>query len=944
MGNLENEKRPFQLGATGKGVSLNSWRLIGVFIIITWIAYALRLINIDAFSFWTDEALTPLRSSYPLAQIFRNDIIIEGVVTKDTHPPFYYLIIHFTRSLFGETDFAYRYPSVLAGVLLLPIMYQFGRRLHNFKLGLLVLLLVTINPLQIWYADEARMYTVYVLLIASASYILWRALSGAPLLRYLFLYLLLAGLAFYTHYTAVFLIAFQSLFWVWLLWKNGLQKVIIGVGFLGLLIAIPLVPYTIPRLFSGNEANFFLVSPWVMLIDVLRFFALGVTVNFEQLPIQVLIAVNTMLLILGVYAARRWPCRLFLLSYLFAIVLGLMLGSYLFKPMYQGVRHIMGGSPALIILVAWGILFAWEQAQQKMKPRFVWYLVASIGFLVVLSASLLSLYNFYNHPEIYAKDDFRSLIAQMETLAGENDVIVYNNAIHLPLHEHYRTRSDVSVVAIPYYPSLARDTAVPDLLNLVEVYDRIWFMPDSPADHRDDEGLVRQWLNENLVQVGRIDAHSLNTIVESLIYSTQDVQTESLPETANLLDLQWDSVPTLHGIQIENAPQITSPALWMALFWDGGSSPSGAVLRFTLQDETGQNWVDLLEEIQTDQSVPWPKTGLSRQPYQLNLPLGMPPGQYSLFIQPVDSESLTPLGDVQHLSDVEINSGAEYASLNWPRARQIQFENGLKLLGWEASDEQVRPGHNLPLTLYWQADQPLDVAELRYELAVVDAGGMIIRTQESAPGVDWLQTIPTDTIIREQTGIYIRPQTKPGKYQIQWRLLADDEVIVGRPSYQPWYAESVILGEIDVAPWPLQTELPTDVETSGAVFGPIQLHGYRKELTTDSDRLDFDLVWRAQAPVQEEFLLFAHLVDVDGNILAQVDRVPGDGLRATTGWREAEVISDTVSLELPSDMIAGEYRLFVGFYDPGSGLRLPATVDGESQPNDQVQVFLVDIP
>ena len=92
--------------------------LVGILLL----GYALRIANIDAFSFWTDEGLTPLRSSYPLSLILRNQIIIQDVVTIATHPPLFYLMIHFSRQLFGETDFAFRYPSLLASVLTIALL------------------------------------------------------------------------------------------------------------------------------------------------------------------------------------------------------------------------------------------------------------------------------------------------------------------------------------------------------------------------------------------------------------------------------------------------------------------------------------------------------------------------------------------------------------------------------------------------------------------------------------------------------------------------------------------------------------------------------------------------------------------------------------------------------------------------------------------------------
>ena len=166
-------------------------RLVAPLIILTaliLLGFALRLHNLDAFSFWTDEGLTPERSGYAISQILRNDILIQGVVTTDTHPPLYYLVIHVTRQLFGASDFAFRYPSVLLGVLLIPLLYQLARRIaspnpslregdqtpsargRGFSAGLIVALLTTINPLQIYYSQEARMYTLLVLLVTSPEY------------------------------------------------------------------------------------------------------------------------------------------------------------------------------------------------------------------------------------------------------------------------------------------------------------------------------------------------------------------------------------------------------------------------------------------------------------------------------------------------------------------------------------------------------------------------------------------------------------------------------------------------------------------------------------------------------------------------------------------------------------------------------------------------------
>lgn len=911
--------------------------LIGLMLLAFW----LRLHNISAFSFWTDEGLTPLRSSYSIAQILRNEIIIQGVITKDTHPPFYYLTIHVLRPLFGETDLAYRYPSLLASLLLVPLLYQFGRRLGGRGMGWVAAGLTAVNPLHVWYANEARMYSLYVLLMAGAAYALWRAVSGGELRRWLPLYLLLAGLGLYTHYTAVFLIAFQAPFWVWLLWRQGQQKLIIGAGLVGLLAAIPLIPVTIPRLFTGAEAHYSYVSPLIMLQDVVRFFSLGMTVDFNQIGSQLLTLISLGLLLLGFYAAGGWKPRTFLASYLLAVVFGLMAGSLL-KPMYQGVRHIMVGSPAFLLLLAWGLCFAWAQSWRETAVRPLWITLFVVGALAALAGPAVALHNLYNRHDLYAKDDFRALIRSIERQAGGNDVVVHNNAILLPLHAHYQRREDLPVTAVPRYPTHAAD-AEPDLLALTETYDRIWLVTDPPADDRDNERLVQRWLASELSQIATLGAHSQRGIVEALAFSAAPLATSGLPAEAQPLDTQWPELPALRGILLAGAQPITRPALWFALFWEAaGGLPPPTMLRFSLQDQNGREWFAANHPLQPDASKAWPETGLIRFEYALVPPPGLPPGDYRLLAQPLDgagaAASLTTLRfaatSAAHMGPFDLD-------------RQIRFANGLRLAGWETADLGVRPGHTLPLTLYWQTETPLSLEGLRYELTVLEPDGGVLREQSDRPGAAWLPQIAPGALVREQTGLFIRPDVEPGRYRLRWRLLDEGAAVPGRPFWRPWSSETITLGEIEVIPWPIETTLPDGLNRTDASFGPaINLYGYTLETVEgESPQLTLSLTWQAQAKPDDSYLLFVHLVSAaDGTMLSQADRVPGDGLRPTSGWRAGEVIRDSVVLPIPANALSGDYRLFVGFYQPERDMRLPVMVGGTPQPDGQLLLTTVTLP
>ncbi|WP_420645505.1 glycosyltransferase family 39 protein [Candidatus Leptofilum sp.] len=912
-------------------------------ILLILLAFGLRLQNADFFSFWTDEGLTPLRAGYTIPDILSNRVVIQEGVTNDTHPPFFFLIIHFTRQLFGESDFAYRYPPLLAGVLLLPLLAQVGRRMRGVWLGLVVAGLTAVNPLQIWYASEARMYTLAVLLVTAASYVLWRTIQQThnhtvimkELVRPLLGYVLLAGLAFYTHYTAALLIAGQGLFWLLILWWQGYKRLLGGMLLLGLLIAAPLVPYTVPRFFSGYEANFYPVSPWIMLQDVVRFFALGRSVDFESAGVIGLNIGAFLLLLVGLWQARGGWRRPFLLIWLLAIVLGLMAGS-IFKPMYQGVRHIMLGSPAFLLLLGYGLVgLAGLIRRSGGFQRLAWGAMLAIGLAVVTVGPFLALDNYFNGR--FGKDDFRSLIQHIEANAGDNDVIVYNNAILLPLHAHYQQKPNLTVTASPVYPKQASSSPA-QLTELAQAYDTIWLVTDPPADERDSDGVVRRWLDENLLLVEStfFDSHTVE--VRSRAYSTAPFVLDDLPVDGRSHNIAWQNYPTL----LSNNLRLAESAIWLDLFWQGNPPADLHGLRFTVQSPERKVWQTAESAINLEAS--WQPNAINRRSHIIPLPTGMPPGDFTLLAQPIwRSDIPQVLADPQTLATVSLPADLR-AEADWPRPpAAASFANGVQLREIALAETAVRPGHNLPLTLFWQMENEEAVTDLRYELTVTASDGTILRQQSGRPGASWLTAWQPNQYLREPTGLYFPPETEPGTYQLELRLFEGEEAVVGRPFWWPLNQESVKIGDVEVTPWPLETELPIGTIPVDASFGPnIRLHSYQLDITPEA--VDVTLYWQTSAPPTTGWFVFVHLVDETGEIVTQRDLVPADGLRPTTGWRTDEIITDAHDLTLPPNLPPGNYIIRVGLFEPESFARPAVAQNGQPLPDNQLILTEISLP
>ena len=88
------------------------------------------------------------------------------------------------------------------------------------------------------------------------------------------------------------------------------------------------------------------------------------------------------------------------------------------------------------------------------------------------------------------------------------------------------------------------------------------------------------------------------------------------------------------------------------------------------------------------------------------------------------------------------------------------------------------------------------------------------------------------------------------------------------------------------------------------------------------DELRLNLFWQVETPIEVDFTVFVQLVDSADNIVAQGDGKPQDGYYTTPYWQPGELVIDTHSFPLPTDLPPGNYDLLLGFYEPETGHRL----------------------
>jgi mannosyltransferase len=174
------------------------WPLAALMIL----AAALRFSTLGLQSFWYDEAFTPVHVLHAGL-----GVTLHAVAHTENTPPLWYVLIWAWSRIFGTGAIALRFPSALAGVATVGVAWGIGRELTGRRTTAIAgAAFVAVNPLFVWYSQEARAYGLFVLMSALAMWCFLRAERG-PTSGRLAAFAVTASLALLSHYFAAFLVA-----------------------------------------------------------------------------------------------------------------------------------------------------------------------------------------------------------------------------------------------------------------------------------------------------------------------------------------------------------------------------------------------------------------------------------------------------------------------------------------------------------------------------------------------------------------------------------------------------------------------------------------------------------------------------------------------------------------------------------------------------------------
>ncbi len=469
---------------------LNALLLVGILLI----AAIVRFYALDASSLWNDEGTTWALIAKPFGDIAR-------AAALDIHPPGYYWLLKIWTSLLGDSVWAMRSLSALLGIAVVFVVYQIGvyvrPREPVHSVALLAALVASLNPFQVYYSQEARMYMLLTLLAAGLFWSLFslvnREEQGRGTVIPLICYALIGAAGLWVHYSFPIVIA------------AAVTAYLVHVGMPQNAPEIPSRRKSVLRFLAANVVILLLYLPWLGtaiervlnwpkggeyaglldgLATIMQTFVMGPIRTAPQLTWPWLL-LALVLPVVGVIALRRqFAGGAVTLWWLAPVVVMLALGivSDAF------LKFLLIASPAWCLLMA---------AAPNIYPKTRSIFQIIVGAVAVLLA-ILVLPGYYG--DANARDNYAGVASQLAASADPaTDIVIINAPGQQDVWQYYDP--GLTVLPLPAHRPPDMEATVRVLeeatAGVRHVYGLFW-----ATDESDPARIVETWLDDHAFKSG----------------------------------------------------------------------------------------------------------------------------------------------------------------------------------------------------------------------------------------------------------------------------------------------------------------------------------------------------------------------------------------------------------------------------------------------------------
>ncbi|MBP7791685.1 MAG: glycosyltransferase family 39 protein [Candidatus Goldbacteria bacterium] len=386
-----------------------------LFTTIVVIGVFLRFFGIGSQSVWIDEYIT--------ADFANENNILKTFISSyanDPHPPLYYMLVHIFMKLFGTSEMSLRFVSFLFGVINIFIVYKLCRSFFSQEISFITLIFFTFSSYNIYYSQEARMYTMFLTFSLLIVYYFIISVKYNYFTEKSFVAFSILGL--YTHTYTILLLVILNLLYFIKYREDIRQELWIKANLAIAIFAIPLIPFYVKTLLTAHVShrmNMF-IAPFL----TFKSFMCGLTIGLNVFTILTVL-IFLLLIVIAVISNRRYKEKkvieiLLYISLLFVLIP--WVESLFGKPVYSD-RTLIPVSVFFIIILSVGVSYLFRSAK----------IFVVVLYLLI---NLVSLYNYY-FVDKYRKIDYKKFYETISENYKKNEVIIHTHVTSYASFEYY---------------------------------------------------------------------------------------------------------------------------------------------------------------------------------------------------------------------------------------------------------------------------------------------------------------------------------------------------------------------------------------------------------------------------------------------------------------------------------------------------------------------------
>ncbi|HLG72674.1 MAG TPA: glycosyltransferase family 39 protein [Chloroflexota bacterium] len=619
----------------------------------------LRVFRLDLQAATGDDAFSLMIAQHSLGEIVQ-------LAKHELHPPLFYFILHFWQMPAGTSEFAGRYLAAGFGVLAVAAMGRLGLALGGRGLMLAGLLLASINPFLIDFAQQVRAYPQMVGLLAISIYLQCRLLQRPTRGRWV-AYSAVTALALYSHLFAFFVLLAEDVVFLILALRRQFKAVIpwvlsqLAIG----LAYVPWLAVDSAALQSyGNDMVRAASLPAMAASLVPTFVSgLGSSASSREIALVLALVASGLLLwrllpsdkppedysdgdnrreaatakagALGLpwrgYASSR--SVLLLACWLLVPVLAVWAISFSRPIFYE--RYMVIILPAFLLLAAAGAL----------EFSRVWTPAGVVLLVVLCAPSIARLPGYYGKVVYASTQDIHDLLAFVRDSAQPNAAFVVNLPPSDPMYQYYAPAEPTYFIPNPAQGQ--QPQADQQLGDVLASHGEVWL---TPWDY-DHTAFVEHWLDQHAF---RVDQHWFSN-AEIIRYERPQQGGQLTP--SDITFVAPDAQIRITGYQFFGTDVRVGQPILFALQWQASGPIAERYKVFAhLVDPQGRTVTQRDDEpvANTRPTTSWKPGETIADNYGLVVPRGAPAGAYQVYVG---------LYRAQDLQRLKLTDGADHAVL-----------------------------------------------------------------------------------------------------------------------------------------------------------------------------------------------------------------------------------------------------------------------------------------